>query len=76
VIGPGLTPEVVEEVLNPVLPRLLCWVWTPFLTPPPNELAPKPILYSQRNQATITSEKPANIMARTLTAHFFGTIDA
>jgi len=28
------------------------------------------------NQASITSENPANIMASTFTAHFLGTIDA
>ena len=48
----------------------------PSLTPPPIESAPKPNLYSKTNQQIITSENPANIMANTLTAHFFGTIDA
>jgi hypothetical protein len=33
-------------------------------------------LYDQSTQATNTREKPANIIANTLTAHFLGTIDA
>ena len=40
------------------------------------EVEPKPSLYPHSTQATSTREKPANIMANTLTAHFLGTIDA
>ena len=40
------------------------------------DVSPKPSLYSHRNHATITRENPANIMARTFTAHFLGTSDA
>ena len=53
-----------------------CWVHKPSWTPPPREVAPKPSLYPHSTHATSTREKPANIMANTLTAHFLGTIDA
>src|SRR5665213_1964877 len=77
VIGPGLPQKLSMNCVHPPLPSCVC-VATPLmdLTPPPHELAPKPILYSKRNQQTITIEKPANIMAMTLTAHFFCTSDA
>ena len=57
-------------------PTPVSWVGTPFFTPPPKELGPNPILYAHRYQASNTSENPANIMPSTLTAHFFGTMDA
>ena len=57
-------------------PTPVSWVGTPFFTPPPSDVAPKPSLNSHSTQATRTSEKPANIIASTFTAHFFGTIEA
>ena len=62
----------------PVVPAFWVWVTTPCttFTPPPSDVEPKPSWNSQRNQATSTSENPANIIAKTFTAHFFGTIDA
>ena len=79
VTGPGLPRKFSKKwVKVPVNPAFWVWVTTPFTrcTPPPMDVSPKPSLYSQRNHATSTNEKPANIMANTLTAHFFGTIEA
>ncbi len=79
VIGPGFPKKFSKKCVNvPVVPAFCVCVTTPLTrwTPPPMDVSPKPSLYSHRNQATITRENPANIMARTFTAHFFGTSDA
>ena len=79
VIPPGFPTKFSKKCCQvPVVPAFWVWVTTPptTLTPPPMEVAPKPILYSHSTQATSTRENPANIMASTLTAHFLGTIDA
>ncbi len=44
VIGPGLPQKLSMKWVQPPTPDN--WVGTPALTPPPHELAPKPILYS------------------------------
>ena len=41
-IGPGLPRKLSMKCVQPPTP--LSWVCTPFFTPPPNELAPNPIL--------------------------------
>ena len=74
VMPPGLPTKFSKKCLTHPTPE--SWVWAPFLTPPPIEVAPKPILYSHNTQAMSTRENPANIMASTFTAHFFWTIDA
>ena len=79
VIAPGLPRKFSKKCCQvPVVPAFCVWVTTPFTrcTPPPMEVSPNPSLYSHRNHATSTSENPANIIARTLTAHFLGTRDA
>jgi hypothetical protein len=78
-ICPGLPHRFSKKCwIVPILltPDAGCWVHKPLWTPPPREVEPKPSLYDQSTQATSTSEKPANIIANTLTAHFLGTIDA
>ena len=79
VIGPGFPMKFSKKCCNvPVVPAFCVCVTTPPTrwTPPPIEVSPKPSLYPHRNQATSTSENPANIMASTFTAHFLGTRDA
>ena len=74
VMPPGLPTKFSKRCF--IHPTPESWVCMPFRTPPPIEVAPKPILYDQSTQATRTSENPANIIARTFTAHFFCTVEA
>src|SRR5580704_3795213 len=79
VIGPGFPMKFSKKCCRvPVVPAFCVCVTTPPTrwTPPPIDVSPKPSLYSHRNQATSTSENPANIIASTFTAHFLGTRDA
>ncbi len=43
-MGPGLPQKLSMKCVQPPTPD--SWVCTPFLTPPPMELAPNPSLYS------------------------------
>ena len=79
VMPPGFPRKLSKKCVKvPVVPAFCVWVTNPSttLTPPPMEVEPKPSLYSHNTQATSTRENPANIIERTLTAHFLGTIDA
>ncbi len=62
----------------PVVPEFCVHVTTPWTgtAPWPRDVEPKASWYSQTNHPTSTSEKPANIIAKMFTAHFFGTIEA
>ncbi len=77
-VVPGFPMKLSKKCFQVPVP--VSWVWTtaPWitLTPPPRDVEPNANWYSQTNHPTRTSEKPANIIARTFTAHFFGTIDA
>src|ERR1700734_2013238 len=73
IICPGLPTKFSKKCFTQPTP--VNWVGIPLGTPPPIEVEPNPSLKVQSTQPTRTSEKPANIMANTLTAHFFGTID-
>src|SRR5665213_3598565 len=74
IIWPGLPTKFSKKCLKKPTP--VSWVGRPLRTPPPIEVEPNPSLKVHSTKQTSTSENPANIMAKTFTAHFFGTIDA